>query len=141
MLLTCRQYHAKSKTLSQADACQNSIFFTLLLSNIWSSPSQIFTGEKKKSNQDRNCCCSSPTVALLCCPALISFQSGTALPLLIHQGFLQSLRLAYSYIPASHCPRRCLVRTGVCSSVFQLDSHQISLSRTDEIPPICNTKS
>lgn len=96
---------------------------------------------KKKSNQDRSCCCSSPAVALLCCPALISFQSGTALPLLIHQGFLQSLRLAYSYIPASHCPRRCLVRTGVCSSVFQLDSHQISLSRTAKIPPVCNTKS
>lgn len=127
--------------MSQANACQSSIFFTLLLSNIWSSLPQIFTGEKKKKiNQDRNCCCSSPAVALLCCPALISFQSGTALPLLIHQGLLQSLRLAYSCVPAFLCPRRCLVGTGVCS-IFQQDCHQTSLSRTDKLPPVFNTQS
>lgn len=74
---------------------------------------------KKFFNQDRHCCCSSPAVALLCCP----------------QGFSLSLSLASSSVPASHCPRRCLVGAGVCSSVFQQDSHQTSLSGADKLPP------
>lgn len=73
-----------------------------------------FSLERKKFfTQDRHCCCSSLAVALLSCPAPISFLSGTALSLLTRQGFSQSLSFACSYVPASHCPRRCLVATGV----------------------------
>lgn len=106
------EYHANSQSGDLVSAyCTSKQHYLHLtaIEPLVSSPPNFHWREKKVFNQDRHCCCSSSAVALLSCPALISFQSGTALPLLTQQGFSRSLSLAFCYVLACHCPRRCLI--------------------------------